>query len=63
MAKNISNPFLSYFFPDKYSKVRKICFAKGPKKRPGSTKNELDKMPIKLNRMKLYLGVIMQKIF
>ena len=36
---------------------------KGPKKRLEVLKNEMDKMAIKLNYMKLDLGVIMQKIF
>ena len=36
--------------------------AKGPKKRLEVLKNELDKMAIKLNHMKLDIGVIMQKI-
>ena len=37
--------------------------AKGPKKRLEVLKNELGKMAIKLNYMKLDIGVIMQKIF
>ena len=36
--------------------------AKGPKKRLQVLKKELDKMAIKLNHMKLDMGVIMQKI-
>ena len=35
--------------------------AKGPKKRLEVLKHELDKMAIKLNYMKLDIGVIMQK--
>ena len=37
--------------------------AKGPKKRLEVLKSELDKRAIKLNYMKLDIGVIMQKIF
>ena len=37
--------------------------AKGPKKRLDVLKHELDKRAIKLNYMKLDIGVIMQKIF
>ena len=60
MAKHISNPFRS--FANKYSKVRKIR-CKRTYETPGTTKNELDKMAIKLNYMKLDLDVIMQKVF
>ena len=35
--------------------------AKGPKKRLEEPKNELDKRAIKLNYMKLNIGVVMQK--
>ena len=37
--------------------------AKGPKKRLEVLKNELDETAIKLNYMKLDIGMIMQKIF
>ena len=37
--------------------------AKGPKKCFEVIKNELDKMAIKFNYMKVDIGVIMQKIF
>ena len=42
-----------------------VCWkiAKGPKKRLEVLKHELDKRAIKLNYMKLDIGVIMQKIF
>ena len=60
MAKHISNTFRSSFFANKYSNVRKICCKRIPET-PGSTKNELDKMAIMLNYMKLDPGVIMKK--
>ena len=39
------------------------CVAKGPKKRLEVLKNELDRIAIKLNHMKLDIGVIMKKLF
>ena len=59
MAKHISNPFRSYFLLINIQKSGKYV-AKGPKHLL-ILKNELDKMAIKLNYMRLYLGVIMQK--
>ena len=44
-----------------YLKVRKIC-CKGPEKRLEVLQIELDKMTMKLNYMKLDIGVIMPKI-
>ena len=42
-------------------KSQENMLQKGPKKRLEVLKNELDKMTIKVNHMKLDIGVIMQK--
>ena len=60
MAKHISNTFRSYFLLINIQKSGKYV-AKGSKKHLELLKNELDKMAIKLNYMKLNLGVIMKK--